>query len=93
MDNVYVFNDINYVVLKDDFNIFDYDELKEMVTSYFNDFDYIFGDMAYNKIRLKGLCDKKNKNYKDFNAIENLDSYIKDYCAYGCKWFVLKKMQ
>lgn len=93
MENEYIFNDIKYVVEKDNFNIFNYDDLNEMITPYFNDFDYIFGDVAYNKIRLKGLCNKKNKNYKDYNAIENLDSYITNYCAYGCKWFLLKKMQ
>ena len=52
-----------------------------------------FGDYAYNKLRLKGFCNFKNKNRKEINDIKNLDSYIKNYCAYGSKWFLLKKMQ
>lgn len=88
----YVFNDINYVLEHDD-NIFNYDEVKEMVTSYFNDFDYIFGDMSYHKIRLKGFCNKNNKLYKKINDINSLDDYLKNYCSYGCSWFLLKKMQ
>lgn len=89
----YVFNDIVYSLDKDDNNIFNYEDLKEMITPYFNDYDYIFGDVAYNKVRLKGFCNKKNKNYKKLNDIETIDDYIKEFCAYGCKWFLLKKMQ
>ena len=89
----YVFNDIKYILEQDENNIFSYEDIKEMITPYFNDYDYIFGDVAYNKIRLKGFCDKKNKNFKKINDINTLDSYIKEYCAYGCKWFLLKKMQ
>ena len=27
------------------------------------------------------------------NDIKFLDNYIKDYCAYGCKWFLIKKVK
>ena len=60
---------------------------------YFNDFDYIVGDWAYGKLRLKGFNDKKNKNFKPINDYQNVDSYIKDCCAYGCKYFILKKIE
>ena len=89
----YIFNDIKYVLEKDENNIFSYEDIKEMITPYFNEYDYIFGDVAYNKIRLKGFCNKKNKNFKNINDINTLDNYINEYCAYGCKWFLLKKMQ
>ena len=89
----YEFNDLKYIIEKDDNNIFNYEDLKEIITSYFNDYDYILGDLAYNKIRLKGFCNNKNKLYKKINDIASLDSYLNDYCAYGCKWFLLKKMQ
>ena len=89
----YEFNDLKYIIEKDDNNIFNYEDLKEIITPYFNDYDYILGDLAYNKIRLKGFCNNKNKLYKKINDIASLDSYLNDYCAYGCKWFLLKKMQ
>lgn len=89
----YTFNNLKYIVEKDENDIFDYTQMQEMITPYFNDYDYILGDIAYNKIRLKGFCDKKNKNLKEINNIKNLDKYLNDYCAYGCKWFLLKKMQ
>lgn len=88
----FTFNNIKYVLEKDDDNVFDYDLVSELITPYFNNYDYIFGDVAYNKIRLKGFCDKKNKNRKDLNDIKHLDSYITNYCAFKCKWFLLKKL-
>ena len=87
----YEFNGIKYIVEKDENKVFDYEEVKEMVTDYFNEFDYIFGDFAYGKLRLKGFCNKDNKNYRDINNIKTLDNYIKNYCAVGCNWFLLKK--
>ena len=60
---------------------------------YFLPFDYILGDYAYDKLRLKGFYDSNNKKVKDFNNINNLDDYIKKYCAYGARIFVLKKLK
>ena len=88
---LYKFNDIEYTFLKGDESIFEYESLKELVTDYFEDFDYIFVDESYNKLRLKGFYDKENKKVKDLNNIKNLDKYITNYCAYGCRWLLLKK--
>lgn len=78
--------------LIEDFNSgFDLTEVEAKLTEYFDEFDYIFGDWSYGKLRLKGFCDKTNKNYRPLNDINNKDKYIKDNCAFGCKYFVLKK--
>lgn len=93
MDKEYEFGNNKYIVKKDDNKIFDYDVVKELFTDYFEVFDYVFGDIAYNKLRLKGFCDKKNKRYNKTNNIDILDDYIKNYCAYNSKWFLLKKVK
>lgn len=74
---------------KDAFNI---DDLKDKITDYFYDFDYILGDYAYGKVRLKGFNNKDNKLYNKINAYENIDSYIKNCCAYDCKYFILQSL-
>ena len=89
----YEFNNKKYIIEKDDNKIFDYETMKDLITSYFDDYDYIFVDVAYNKLRLKGFCDKNNKLYKKNNDITTLDDYIKNYCAYNCKWLLLKKQK
>ena len=84
-------NDVEYEVVKESDNSIDKDVLSEKITDYFDSFDYIVGDWAYGKLRLKGFYDSDNKKKKKINDIANLDSYIENKCAYGCKWFVLKK--
>lgn len=75
---------------KDGFNE---SEFKEKFTDYFYDFDYILGDYSYNKLRLKGFCEKNNKRYNKINDYNTKNSYLKDLCAYECKYFVLKKVK
>ena len=87
----YTINNIKYKFEKGNEEIINVEELNEMVTEYFEDFDYIFGDISYNKLRLKGFNDATNKKVRDINNIKNLDNYIKDYCSYGCKYFLIKK--
>ncbi len=72
---------------------FDYEITKELMTDYFDDYDYILGDWSYGKLRLKGFCEKKNKKYKKINDIETVEDYIKKHCAYDCKYFILKKVE
>ena len=86
-------NKIAYEIEKNEKDAIDEDLLKEYVTDYFKDFDYIVGDWAYGKLRLKGFCNKKNKNFKPLNDYAQVNKYINDYCAYGCKYFILKKIE
>ncbi len=85
-------NDVEYEVQKDVNDAVDVDILTEKITDYFDDYTYIVGDWAYGKVRLKGFYDTKDKKCKKYNDIATLDSYIENKCAYGCKWFLLKKV-
>ncbi len=86
-----IINDVKYIVKKDYNEALNIEEIKSKMTDYFNNFDYIVGDWSYSKLRLKGFYESNNKNVKDINNINNLDNYLTNYCAYGCKYFVLKK--
>ena len=86
-----IINDIEYVLKENHREGFDYEVVKEKATDYFNDYDYIFGDWAYNKLRLKGFYAETNKNVKKINNINTLEQYIKNNCAYGCRYFLLAK--
>ena len=85
-------NEKDYEVLQNVRDALNKEELIEMLTDYFNDFDYILGDYAYGKLRLKGFNNKNNKNFKSYNDIASLEDYIINNCAYGCRYFVLKKV-
>jgi len=80
-----------YKIIKEEKNGFDMDAFQERFTDYFEPYDYIVGDWAYGKLRLKGFNDKGNSHYNKLNDASSIESYIEDYCAYGCKYFILKK--
>ena len=85
-----IFNNI-YKLIKDYKEAFNEEEFKNKVTEYFIDFDYIVGDIAYDKLRLKGFTKKNNKLNNAINDFDNVNKYIKENCAYGCKYFILEK--
>ena len=86
-------NDKNYELIKNEKEAFSQEEFENLYTDYFYEFDYIVGDIAYSKLRLKGFYESKNNKVKDFNNFDNLDKYLKNYCAPGCKYFVLKRVK
>lgn len=85
-------NGVEYEIIRNDGDCLNKDDLVERITDYFDPYDYIFGDYAYEKVRLKGFYDSKNKNANSINDIKNLDDYIQNYCSYGAKTFLLKKI-
>ena len=93
MNKTIKINDIDYEIIENVKDGFDKEVVLEKCTDYFNDFDYIVGDWAYNKLRLKGFYDKKNVKCSKLNNIENLEKYLKNNCAYGCRWFEIKKIK
>lgn len=86
-------NGQKYEVIENANNCLDVEEIKERVTEYFDSFDYIFGDYAYDKVRLKGFNESSNKKASSINDIKNLEDYKKNYCSYGAKTFLLKKVK
>lgn len=86
-----IINDIKYELIKNEREGFDLEETKSKLTNYFYSYDYVVGDWAYGKLRLKGFYDEKNKECKNINNIKYVDKYIKENCAYNCKHFILKK--
>ena len=88
-----VLNENEYEVIKDYKDAFNKEDITNLYTDYFKDYDYILGDYAYSKLRLKGFCDKSNKLFNNINDYSNIDKYIKEECAYECQYFVLKKIE
>ena len=81
-----------YELIKNYKDGFDKEEFENKYTDYFYDYDYIVGDIAYGKLRLKGFYDAKNKKVKDLNNYDNLDKYLKNNCANDCRHFILKQI-
>ena len=84
-------NNNKYEIITNYKDAFDREDFISKCTDYFYDYDYIVGDIAYGKLRLKGFYDEKSKKVKKINNFKNLNQYLKNYCAADCKYFVLKK--
>ncbi len=81
-----------YELIKNYKEAFQEEYFLERYTEYFTDYDYIVGDIAYNKLRLKGFYDLHNKKVKPLNNYKNIEKYLKDNCAVDCKYFILKRI-
>ena len=81
-------NSQKYLIMKNEKNGIDKEVLTEKLTDYFKNYDYVVGDWAYGKLRLKGF---NSKTFKDLNDIDKVEEYLKKYCAYGCSYFILAK--
>ena len=84
-------NNLKYELITNVRDGYDKEEVQGKATDYFIPFDYIVGDWAYGKLRLKGFYDDKNPKANKINKYSNLDKYLEENCAFGCKYFVAKK--
>ena len=84
-------NNKKYELIKNHKEAFNEEDFFNKCTDYFYDYDYIVGDIAYGKLRLKGFYNSNNKKAKNINNYNNLEKYLKENCATDCKYFVLKK--
>ena len=86
-----IINEKKYELISETKDAFDKEAVTLKLTDYFDNFDIIVGDWSYGKLRLKGFCEKDNKSWKEINDIKKISEYIEKYCAYGCKWFQIKR--
>lgn len=85
-------NNQKYLVMREERDAIDLEALEKGLTDYFLDFDYVVGDWAYGRLRLKGFNSKTNPRFKEINDIDKVDEYLCDYCAYGCRYFIIGKV-
>lgn len=91
MNKEIIVNDKKYELIKNYKDAYNEEDFLSKCTDYFYDYDYIVGDIAYGKLRLKGFYDDKNKKVKKINDFNNIDKYLEENCARDCKYFIIKK--
>ena len=84
--------DHTYELIKDYRDAYNLEDFENRFSDYFFPFDYIVGDYAYNKLRLKGFYDESNKEAKNLNNYKFVDAYLENNCAVECCHFILKKI-
>lgn len=87
-----IINNQKFELIENYKDAFILEEIEDKLTDYFDMYDYIIGDYAYNKLRLKGFCKKENKNLNEINDYENRNDYISNFCAYDARYYILERI-
>lgn len=85
-------NHMNFELVENYRDAFDEAQFIEKYSEVLNKYDYIVGDIGYEKLRLAGFYrDNKKKVERDkkFSAIQD---YLYEYCNFGCAYFVVRKV-
>ena len=81
----------SYKVIKNHRDAFVLEDLTNRFDDHFLKYDYILGDYAYGKLRLKGFYKKEHPDVNEDNNYELRENYLLNYCAFDCKHYVISK--
>ncbi|MFB7139266.1 MULTISPECIES: YutD family protein [unclassified Bacillus (in: firmicutes)] len=84
---------ICYEIVEDYREGFNEEAFKARYAEILSKYDYIVGDWGYEQLRLRGFFDDSQKNVPYDSKISTLREYIYEYCNFGCKYFVVKKVK
>lgn len=89
----FLFTKIEYKLIEDYKEAFDIDMMEERYTDYLLKYDYIVGDIAYEKLRLRGFYDDHRKGVPIDMKISNLEDYLVEFCNFGSSYFVFERSE
>jgi len=82
-----------YELVEDFRNGFNEEAFKARYADILTKYDYIVGDWGYDQLRLRGFFEDHHKNVPYDSKISTLREYIYEYCNFGCRYFVVKKVK
>ncbi len=80
---------IDLLILENEKEAFDVTTFSQRFSEILLKYDYIVGDFGNEQLRLKGFY-KDSDGVKRGNRISRLEDYIKEYCNFGCAYFILE---
>ena len=89
---LFKFSDVEFKLIEDHQEAFDLEMMKTRYTDYLLKYDYIVGDISYEKLRLRGFYEDYRKGIPIDMKISNLEDYLVEYCSFGCQYFVFERV-
>jgi len=86
------FQNVKYQLIENHKDAFDSEMMENRFTEYLLKYDYIVGDIAYEKLRLRGFYKNHRKNVPLDMKISHLEDYLIEYCSFGCQYFVFEQI-
>lgn len=84
-------SNVNYKLIENYKDAFDLELMEKRYSDYLLKYDYIVGDISYQKLRLRGFFDDQRKGVPIDMKISNLEDYLVEYCSFGGAYFVLER--
>ncbi|MBE3595280.1 MAG: YutD family protein [Candidatus Carbobacillus altaicus] len=81
-----------FELIRDVRGAFQLEAFRARYLDYLDKYDYIVGDWGYGQLRLKGFYAENRKSAPPDQRIDALDQYIQEYCNFGCKYFVVRRL-
>lgn len=83
---------INFKLLQNEKNAFNPETFGQRFSELLLKYDYLVGDWASDQLRIKGFF-IDNHNIRKSSRLSRIDDYLKEYCAFGCAYFILENEQ
>lgn len=91
--DTFLLSNVEYKLIDNHKEAFDLEMMEERYTDYLLKYDYIVGDIAYEKLRLRGFYEDRRKGVPIDMKISNLEDYLIEYCSFGCAYFVFERSE
>ncbi len=83
---------MHFELIKEYRDAFDEEQFKEKYSDVLNKYDYIVGDIGYEKLRLVGFYRDDKKKVEFDKRYSLIQDYLLEYCNFGCAYFILRKI-
>ncbi|MFA9468313.1 YutD family protein [Streptococcus sp. E24BD] len=91
-DNQVKSDDVVFTIVKSTSETFDAESFTQRFSEILLKYDYIVGDWGNEQLRLRGFYREDNPK-QTMTAISRLDDYLKEYCNFGCAYFILENKE
>lgn len=82
-------DELVFTIVKNTSETFDAESFTQRFSEILLKYDYIVGDWGNEQLRLRGFYREDNPK-QTMTAISRLDDYLKEYCNFGCAYFILE---
>ncbi|WP_159720696.1 YutD family protein [Streptococcus halichoeri] len=89
IDQLVKSGDIEFHLVENVKNAFDTKHFGQRYTDFLLKYDYLVGDWGNEQLRIRGFY-KDQDNIRRASRISRLEDYIKEFCNFGCAYFVLE---
>lgn len=73
-------------------NAWNYEMFRDRYSDVLGRYDYIVGDWGFNQLRLRGFFKADHPQANKETSIVFLEDYIREFCNFGCAYFVVEKV-